>query len=169
MTSLGTHSTLDGQTSPGCPQCQEGPHSRVDPASSCFQPSITPSVCPPGGWPSACISDPPELILPDFLVSLPTPSSAPFHPEAAGRPTAHHHYKPFLLFSVCCVYLPGDFYLTVWLHDQILFTRSSPLQPQALCICCSLSWEASSSTFCWAGCYSSLTSPHSSEYLNTFH
>ena len=127
MTSLGTHSSLDGQTPLGYPQCQECPHSRVDPASSCFQPSITPSVCPPGGWPSACISDPPGLALPAFW-AFPTPSSAPFQPEAAGS-TAHHHDEPFPLFSVCCAYSTCKVTST----RQCGCMATTSLQGQALC------------------------------------
>ena len=65
---------------------------------------------------------------------------------------------PTVFCLLCLLHLEGDFYPTVRLHGHILFTRSSPLQPQALCTHCSLYWEASSSTFCWAGCYSFLLS-----------
>lgn len=127
-------------------------------------PTLRHSQCLPSRWLALSLHLRPSRAYPTFLSGL---TSHSLFCSISSRSCWKAHCPPSLRTfpAVFCLlgllHLEGDFHLTVWLHDQMLFTRSSPLQPQALCTCCSLPWEASSSSFCWAACYSSPTSPHS--------
>ena len=154
-TSLGAQDALMGKLPGAAPSAK-----RLPPAAGAWHPLVSNLSAPVSAlWES----DPKPTAIssstcPHCLSGLSShPLFCSVHPDAAGRPTAPPPHDPFPLLCPGLEGAPPSQHHSCRVRASLQvgpFPRSGP------CMCCSLCWEASSSTSCLAGCYSSFISPH---------